>query len=890
MKDNDIKKSINFVFRYKNEEQILEIIKIFIEQYYYLFFLRDKLDIEEVFREIENIFRIRDDIKTVDPSVFSKYLTNEGEIRKKRLDDNEKIEAEDVYKYYQHIINKKNCEYTKAFYTIVYNISNGYEKIKRENGYLDYNDLIFKTKNLLNKYNTENVYSNWVQYKLDNGIEHILVDEAQDTSPIQWNIINSLASEFFVGTDNDKNRTIFVVGDRKQSIFSFQGAIPDNFNKMEYKYEKSIADVEKKFKSIKLNTSFRSSKSILDIINSVCENLSDNIFRNIKHNQMFNITGRVEIFPLVGESSKENTPFNWINFQQDNAISSKQKIAIAVVKEIKKWFDNKKVIVDKRNKQERLLKYSDIIILIKKRDELISYLIKALNEYNIPTFGNDKFKIGEHIIAKDIISLLKFILFPTDDLNFANLVKSPFLNMSEDDLFELCKNKNIWNKYLKKEFTKKEMIFLEDVIEKSKTLNIYQILYYIFDIKNIRTEFKKRFPYVADEIINEFLSLANKYEKNHNNSTILNFIDYIENSNLLIKRDMEQSLNVIRIMTIHASKGMESPIVILPNINNNPSTDTKDDGVLKYEIDEGFDIPLLKLENTKITDNIKNKMKEAKNKEQERLLYVAMTRAENELYICGIEPNSKKDSDKTQKENKDVRKTWYNRIKEVAEESTESKNYYNEFFNGESIFIGDEHIYNKELNQNNIDNNIIRDEFNDFLIKEELTSTSNKIKDKNKIINPSTYFSTSNIIKPMDNTALIQRGKLVHKLLQILPTKNKDDWSNILSTQNNDVRDIVLNILTKFSIFFNSNSLAEVPIYGKVDDFIVSGQIDRLVINNDKIIIIDYKNTNSIPTKISNNYIEQLNFYKKIIKKIYTDKAIESYIIWTNFGEITRVN
>ncbi len=970
--NEEIKKSINYIFTFINEDQFIKLLKQAIGQKDSLLYLKNRfVSVQGIIDELKKVFdiknlkieeikenfynetdftiisqEIKDTLKTdgkqfdqkfieiiqkyknnknLIEDYISCFLTGDGKMKTRLLSVGmQKLfpelnnfimsETERSKQMNEYLNNLANFNFTSSFLNVVYYIFEIYAFLKKQKGCLDYSDLIFETSKLLDKSD----FSGWINYKLDEGIDHILIDEAQDTSPLQWNIVRSITSEFFsgYGSKSDKNRTIFVVGDEKQSIFSFQGAEPDIFHLTLKDYEQKIQLCGKNFDSIFLNTSFRSLKAILNTVDGVFEDparrtsttkLVDKIQHKFARNEA---CGKVEVWPLIDEEklteeeknnkiNKENKVKNqakdWeINYLEKIELSNKQKLAETIANEVSSWFYKGRLIYDRKTKQLRKLKYSDIMILVKKRDkDFINYLIRQFNRKNIPIMGNDKFDLIDNIISQDIIALLNFLVFNDDDLSLANIIKSPFLNLNEDDLYAICDYKNdkkctLWQALQNIEKYSTQAKFLKEIIEKSNNSTIYELLLFIFNKKDKRTAFKKRFPYIANEIIKEFLNLASDYENSHNNTTILNFINFLETTNLEIKRDIEQTTNEIKILTVHASKGMESPIIILPDTNHTAQTIKKIDEILQYrERGDNYYIPILQKEKTELLEKVKDYMKEETEEEYLRLLYVAMTRAENELYVCDYKKNNKP------KEN-----SWYSILLNVLQNNKDKKIRKSEFIDGDILYVGDENIYdNNTLQKENKEENKQQNIQNIEKIISIINQDNNQ-KNEIKIINPSLYYQETAIKNPIENNQNIENGKMVHKLLEILPDTNREEWNDIidiyLKNAENKIRikEIVLGILNNkdFDFLFSKNSKAEVPIFGKIDKDIISGQIDRISIDENNVYIVDYKNTNYLPKKVPEKYKIQLDLYKKLLEKIYKNKKINCYILWTSFGKIEYVS
>lgn len=869
------------------------------------------------------------------------FLTNKYEKRKftaKKFVENEKIsnelqnEQERCFDFYQNFINMQIIDLTIFSIEFGLKILDIYKKNKNKKGLLDYNDLIVYTFKLLQNSNN----SDWVSYKMDNGIEHILLDEAQDTSKIQWQIINKLTQEFFSGDDgNEKSRTIFVVGDEKQSIFKFQGASPDMFGTSYNYYKQLINNARKCIDKIDLEYSFRSLQNILtftDIVFEDAENAKriSSINPKIKHNCTRigkNISGKVELWPLIEAKKEEEKPFEF-SFEKDNETISKELLAENIALKIKDLIESNKVIISKTGKKN--IEYKDIMILFRTRDEVfISYLVRKLNEFKIPNTSFDKTKINNNIIIQDIVSVFEFILFPQDDLNLANLFKSPILDLQEEDLFFICQykillkknlfetlqkiveNKNEFKNFtniLQKEnfpnfvinFEKYQYVFniLNDFILKNTELTIYDICLYIINNYNIKTKFLERFGSNFEEILKQFLNYIKNYEKN-NTINLFNFLQKMKKNNIEIKKDMDPNGNQVKLMTVYGSKGMQAPIIFL--INSPINIGGNKNHLLWTEKLFGYKSPFFILSENKseLFNRIKDNIKNDDYSEYLRLLYVGITRAENELYICGWKnKNEKKDSE----EKEENKLTWYDLSKLAMNKIGRPEKF--EFPNGNNdskiVFGNDKEefylINKKESNIENFDENILKNikklDYNEKISHEEEDFQFLK------------HIDRDNNILTM-NMAII-KGNAVHKLLEVLPSADTEDRNEIadiylnnsffiLSKEDREIiKEKVFNILNNnnYKTFFDKNSKSEVDIIGNINGKNVPKRIDRLVIKEDKIIIIDYKNTmyNYDENTLPQEYRQQLNEYKTLIQQIYKNKKVECYILLTSFIKLIKVD
>lgn len=754
-----------------------------------------------------------------------------------------------------------------------------YKKLKDKSGFLDFDDLLTITYKLLE--NTE--YSAWVNYKLDSGIDHILLDEAQDTSLLQWKIIEKLTEDFFVGeTKSENNRTIFVVGDEKQSIFKFQGASPEMFEKEYYNYKNIIDFSKKNFYKVNLEYSYRSLKEILKFVDTVfCEEeyakKISKLETKIQHKVTRNGVGYIELWPLIKKRDYEDG--EEFDFESIDETEHYFTLSKYIANKIKYLVNSNRGIMTKKN-EKRKIKYGDIMILSRKRNkQLMSILISELNKNNIPNSGSDRINLFDNIIIKDIVELLKFVIFNDNDYNLANIIKSPLINLTEEDLYNLCIYKNENNttlfKSLEVNFNDK-FLFLNDIIEKSKTYTIYDLVFLI--INKTKKDILQRVGNEFNLILEKFYDFILSFEKN-NSTSIVSFVNFVSNNTNDVKKDIDFSdNNSVKIMTVHSSKGLQAPIVFLyeATVSNNIDKDST------FWVD---DLPIYKISNN-TTENIKEYIKNDAYEEYCRLLYVATTRAENELYICGIEKT---------KNSGDL--TWYDLCSKALgklESKTEKFDFdanLTKTTYGEEIFIDENTEYKIENKKPLIDVDILKN-IKNYEKKEE----------EKKIIAPSQFYNHVDRDKIFDGVdENILRGEAVHKLLEVLPMvkKNKEKvadlyLNNMFSKIKNkdEIKRQVLTIINNYGEFFNNKSKAELPIIGEVDGEIISGKIDRLIELDDKIIIIDYKNTKKHyknKKDLPFEYIKQVDLYEKVIRNIYIDKKIEKYILITSYYELIRL-
>lgn len=788
---------------------------------------------------------------------------------------------------------------------------NRYQGLKAEQNVLDFDDLIEKTSHLLqaNNQNGQNPMRSWVLYKLDQGLDHIMVDEAQDTNPEQWRILQALCEEFYAGSGmrDDQTRTLFVVGDEKQSIYSFQRASPEEFSRMRSYFAQRFQEAEQSWSPVNLNISFRSTASVLHLVDHVFNHNdmpADPGFTELEHIPFRRRHGGIaELWPVFENEQKKESRIWDPPVQVEDTQTGAQKCAGYIADKIAFWLKTGEVLDSKA----RAIAPGDILILVRARNKFVGRLIRALKNKDIPVSGEDRMILGDQIAIQDLCALAEFCLLPSDNLTLAALLKSPLIGLEEEELYDIAANRDdtLWQS-LQDSPHQDIVAYLENTITAAVQDRPFEFFNHILqnpcpaDPVSGWRAIQKRLGQDARDPVEEFLNLAIAFES-RTTPNLQNFIQMQKTEAIEIKRQMEESGNAVRIMTVHGSKGLQSPIVILPDtLRSKAYTPGQIDKRLLWPEKTGLETPLFSPRRETDFDLYQEtfqSLQARSDEEYRRLLYVALTRAEDRIYITGHQGKQPPLAD-----------SWYTycaRAFDAMDDIQEIEDPLLSPYGHKQI----QRLYNPHMEEAKPpETKSVPDKQAppepDWLLKPAPVEPS-----------PPRPFAPSRpavqdpaILSPLENTAKrFRRGNLTHKLLQFLPElamekRGKaaklylDKYAHDLDTA---IREEVLTETMKilddpdFSDLFGPGSMAEVPITGLVGDTLISGQIDRIVITDSDIRIIDYKTNRPPPLKpddVPEIYLDQMRSYRDAIKEIYPAHTITCLLLWTDGPHMMRLD
>lgn len=781
-----------------------------------------------------------------------------------------------------------------------------YEAIKQARAVLDYDDLIDRTSQLLSKKGN----ASWVMYKLDGGLDHILIDEAQDTNPEQWQIIEALTDDFFSGQgrQDDKTRTVFTVGDEKQSIYSFQRAAPAEFDRMKRYFQTKVEQARLLWHTEALNISFRSAPSVLRLVDEVFS--PPDMRKGLGEVPLEHISYRrgeeslVELWPLFSPPEKEDDRPWTPPVESRESASAQAEMADFIADKISGWF----VRCEKLASKDRPIKPGDIMILVRSRTALVPKIVRALKKKNIPVSGADRMVLCDQLAVKDIIAAMQFALLPEDDLTLAALLKSPLLGWPEDKIYNVAYGRNkssLWH-MLKQTGDSDAIKWLENLIVQVRKEAPYEFISNLLQtpcpadpVSGLRAIRSRLGDDVLDPL-DELQNAALTYEREHI-PTLQGFLFWLESNDVVIKRELEESGDRVRIMTVHGAKGLQAPIVIMPDTTR-VSAGKKLPNLL-WPDKSGLPLPLWspKAEynaNSYIT--AKNHVEMRLDEEYRRLLYVAMTRAEDRLYIGGY---------KTQKT--PIAESWYNYVAAAFDRLDGVKDIEEESgFLIRRLLSPQTRPFNDGGTPATENNHLPPENAAPLSLPSWIYGAPPEEPVPPRPLMPSRPAGPApSLSSPLDkqDDYRFRRGNITHKLLQILPELSPELRREAAETYTGrKIHDLpatvkaaivteVMDILEHkdYAGLFGAGSMAEVPVTGiDAGGTLVSGQIDRLLVLEDEVWIVDYKTDRPPPhdeKDIPAQYRNQLKSYSNIVAKIYGKQTIRCFLLWTDGARLMEV-
>jgi|GEM_PF-2331013 len=703
-----------------------------------------------------------------------------------------------------------------AFNTLLQEFLKAYAHAKNQRNTLDFDDVLDKTHVLLKDHHDGNFLR-----LLDASFDHLMVDEAQDTSPLQWQILFQLLNHFFDSLANNQNpRTVFVVGDFKQSIYSFQGADPQEYNKAKSYIQELLALSGFNLLTIDLATCYRSTPEILELVDNV---LSQDLLKSSIQNPSLHTPhrtedrGHVELWPLLEEIPPEPIiPWHLPPYPTAST-SSEETLAFHIAKKVQNFLISEVLLPS----TQKPIRPQDIFILVKRRTGLLSHIDKALKKHHIPCSGLDRITLTDHLFIKDIMACLQFIDLPQDNLNLASLLKSPLFGFSENDLIRLSlalnesmkdsENLSLLDVLQHDSLSKDASILLQKIQEIAKTSSLHALIH------NLVHTFLPRATAIFGPLVNDLnqalLSITLQYQSSHS-PTLAGFLEHLQTQGQKLALPSQEK--GVTLMTIHGAKGLQAPVVII--------ADMGDDAITTHSSVIFKDGSYLLRSSNSLLDFIKSDEKKKLTEENHRLLYVALTRAQDHLIMCGI--------------NRQAKDCWHSLV---------------------SPFIR-EHAPDFTTHDNKL--------------------LSALLLEQDSIIPPLPLINERISPQNTTSTAESKRGVALHKLFEIM-AKNSSLTPDILNHSTfalltHEDYEKVQTLNQKLSLSTGYSELSLTTKEGK------TLRLDHVHIGPDTVTILDYKSSQA--QKIQHH--EQMNVYIQALRDIFPHHTISAKLVYIETGTI----
>ena len=771
-----------------------------------------------------------------------------------------------------------------------------WSEAKEREGVVDFDDLIARAAALL----SDGEVAGWIRYKLDRSFDHILVDEAQDTNMAQWHIIKALTDDYFdgLGAAGTTLRTIFTVGDYKQAIFGFQGTSPENFRSARDHFRDRIrtnaslrdarADMPVyDLQEYALDQSYRTSEVILDFVDAAISQVGHEglgVENSERHHLGQDRPGRVVLWnPVKGR--EEDPASDEASGTQDWLARHDRRLADNIARQISRWMRDGYTL---HKDGERRAKAGDIMVLVQKRRELASLIVARLHSHGIPVAGVDRLRLGNPLVVKDLMAALRFAAQPLDDLTLACLLVSPLLGWSQDDLLVhgyRAKDVRLWDHLQRRSDPRVVATVgtLKNILARADFDTPQELLRWILtgDMDG-RRKLVARLGSEANDPIDELLNAAHTFSATQT-ASLHGFIRWFDAGDGELKRETNAAANEVRVMTVHGAKGLQAPIVILADATIAPDLSSE----LVLVDHEAGDLPvpmppLASAEKPPLFEPLDAAAKARALAEHWRLFYVAMTRAEEGLYIGG----SLNTTDRRRGEPHED--SWYARVRSLFDGEAEADDIW-----GGAWHRGDP-VVPIEIPT---DPGSETDRAAPAWLFRPVAAEARPPRP----LAPSRAGQYEGSNPPLAATGLAEaavRGTVLHALLERLPSivadkrravamswlsRNQPDWTE---DENDAIVEEVMAVLSdpEFTDVFSVDGMAEVPLTAVVNGQVISGVVDRLLITDDTVTVVDFKTAKRPPASASDipdAVYRQMAAYVAALRTIYPGHQVRAAVLYT---------
>lgn len=759
-----------------------------------------------------------------------------------------------------------------------------YADAKRAAGVVDFNDLIRLTVRLLK---TEGM-GDWIRYKLDQATDHILVDEAQDTNARQWDIVKALAGEFYAGAGarGERVRTLFTVGDYKQAIFGFQGTDPEEFERAKGHFSVLAGNAERDVLDLSLARSFRSSQPILDVVDSVIDAVTPQAMGlkqlSPQHRSARGGSGSVTLWKPVTDAP---TGDDEVDAEERWLADSELAFAKSLAERIRDWTTGGLRL---RN-QARDARPGDVLILVRKRGDLARTIVSRLYEAGVPVAGIDRLTLSAPIVVQDLLACIRFVLQPEDDLNLASLLVSPLIGWSQDDLYARAKQrerKPLWQHL--GDHKPEALINLLGGADLSTPHRFIEAI--LSGPMQGRQKLIARLGEEARDPIEELLNQALVFERESTPSLQL-FIDWFDRGVVEIKRDAAQSGGAVRVMTVHGAKGLQAPIVVLADATSDP--DFKIPRELDWMAEDGLSLPIFRPRKEELVGSLKESAEASDAREREehwRLLYVALTRAEEHLFIGGaLKPRQQKSGM--------GESCWHMQIDRAMLAMGIAD------VDGERVLVHQE-------NEPKDKRAPLAGGAVSGVLPSWLRAPAPEEARPPRPLAPSAIIPADSVADPPPSAGMrkaAERGSLLHSLFERLPAvdpakraESAERWLHQSAGVDDAMmrQSLIADALMviddpAFSAIFAREALAEAPLAGVVDGQVIAGTVDRLLVDESEVLVVDFKTGRRVPATVeavSPHHKAQMAAYVAVLRGIFPGHNVRAALLYTSGPKLVALS
>ena len=779
-------------------------------------------------------------------------------------------------------------------------------------GLIDFDDQIRLAAGLLGT----SALSEWIRYKLDRRVDHILVDEAQDTNEAQWEIIQALTGDFFagLGQHGDKLRTLFVVGDYKQAIFRFQGTSPENFARARERVRREMDQLAdgvaglrsnqrlRSLRDLGLGQSFRTSRQVLEFVDMVIAQIgpvSLGLSEQAVVHKGEERPGQVVLWEVVGGAADDASDAANDNIDEGGETwlaPTDRQLADKIARQVHQWIHGGFPLVKGEPEgTARRAKAGDVMVLVRKRKALAGLIVARLHAAGVPVAGVDRLRLAAPLGVRDLMAALRFAAQPFDDLNLACLLTSPLIGWSQQHLLDFGyrpKGVRLWRHLLDQRGAGPvgaALALLLELLSKADYDPPQVLLHWILTGPwQGRRKLAARLGSEVGDPVDELINAAGAFAASEVPS-LHTFLQWFDAGDGELKREAGNGADEVRVMTVHGAKGLQAPIVILADAADNPSgpgnrrtLTLPDPAAAANEPERHLPLPpLASADMAGVIVEADATAKIAEMQEHWRLLYVAMTRAEEALFIAGA---------LTPREKEAAPDSWYARLRMLfaADEPEGDAIWGKRWMHGAAPAIEPP---KPEVTMNEL--GLLPPWLERPVAAEPRPPRPLAPSSLGQDLTADPPFSGSS-----DSTAA-RRGVLMHKLLERLPDVAPTDrrtaaltWlaraggSEFAAPAREEMVRSALAVLARsdWAELFAPVSLAEVPIAATVGGQVVAGTIDRLLIGDAVIRVVDFKSARKVPASLDAvpvAILRQMAAYAAALEVIYPGRRVEAAVLYT---------